>query len=571
MKDLLNPVLKRGSLLLLNTDGFCLRATVYTLKAGRVQVTVSVNSRAPLPFDALHDVMQQLQQMLGKHLPKRVLLQHISVIPERVELSEALDPANGSSLLDMLRWEMESVVASQAPNWDLGWLLQQKGMISQLQRTELLEQVAAQRHQSMTQGGRSPLRLGELAIREGMATTAQIEECLALQGLLQVADQRLLMQWKPLFLQHGAADAGQSYLCCAMPQAQLKPWLDAFERLSSRSEYPQFQLEGVYPRAMAALPLVADTADSMILVELHAAYVVIACVLNGSLAELLILPCTEQVLPASVLAQQMQQVGFDQVTQWHVLDLVGQQDALLDELTGLLGYAPTEIKTGQQPAMEVSAETLLELSVARHGLIGSEWFTPLPGTPPPPPFYRQRKFFMAVAGLAGLGLLAGFELWQQRSLALIQADIVAAERQLQSIRSEQEQQQKAARAVRDNIADYKQKQAQLDLLRREQVLIDQVVGKRSHLMERLLPVLSESINDGVVLNALQENSWYRFKLTGVALDQSNIDDFQQVLSLALEPLQLFISRSPSSLIRTGGADASSLYKFEFELLPRESS
>ena len=105
-------------------------------------------------------------------------------------------------------------------------------------------------------------------------------------------------------------------------------------------------------------------------------------------------------------------------------------------------------------------------------------------------------------------------------------------------------------------------------LRGEKQLIEQLIIKRQSFVERLLPVLSESINDGVILDSLQEKSWYQFSITGRAVDQASIDDFNQVLSISLEPLNMYISSSPSTFRGDAAVTQNGVYVFEFLLQRR---
>jgi hypothetical protein len=92
--------------------------------------------------------------------------------------------------------------------------------------------------------------------------------------------------------------------------------------------------------------------------------------------------------------------------------------------------------------------------------------------------------------------------------------------------------------------------------------------KRQNVVEKLLPTLAHSINDGVILDSLNETDWYQFSITGRAVDQSSIDEFNRVLSINLQPLELQVVDSPSRLDNKTDFNYGGVYVFEFTLKQR---
>ena len=148
--------------------------------------------------------------------------------------------------------------------------------------------------------------------------------------------------------------------------------------------------------------------------------------------------------------------------------------------------------------------------------------------------------------------------------------MVAKEEQLNRFKASKKEQRKEYGEAQKNIALYEEKQKDLGLLQSEKQLVEQVIVKRQSFMSRLLPVLSESINDGVVLESIKENQWYEFSLTGKAVDQASIDDFNQVLSISLESLHMYIDKSPSNFSGDAALMQNGVYAFEFLLKRQEA-
>ncbi|WP_292957334.1 MULTISPECIES: hypothetical protein [unclassified Neptuniibacter] len=578
MLSFLNKKTAGKGILVLKTNGFDLRATVVNGSRDQLKVTVSVSSAKVDPVAALSDVFEQLKNVLGKNIPNNVLLLHISAIPGLVSVSESFESTDNDNLLEMLRWEMEGIVALQSPNWDLGWLLMGRGYISFEQRDELVQLVAEEKRLTAQSGGRSPMRFGEVAIREGMASQEQIAECLQIQQKLQLSDQRLLTQWRPQALSSPVddefidpEDSGIQYLCSSMPIAQYQQWLNAVKKLSGSSGIPNLNLRQVYPFAGSTVALLNGIEETVLLTEFHQAYVFCAVVSKGRVRDVAMVKCSAHRLDISAVAEIMGSDSFVEVERWVAADIDqnhGDQIALLEDIFQLTPESLVEkialnIPTGREGL-------LCELGVAQHFLGASPLsISPLAGMPPPDPIYRSQGFKAAMAAMVIPLIIAGYEGYYYWKLESLKETLIAEEQQLARYKESKKEQREEYGEAKQNIEVFTEKEKQLTSLQSEKQLVEQVIVKRQAFMSRLLPVLSESINEGVVLETIKENRWYEFSLTGRAVDQASIDDFNQVLSISLESLHMYIDKSPSSFSGNRAGDAAlmqnGVYAFEFLL------
>lgn len=574
MLSFLNKKTAGKGILVLRTDGFGLRASVINGSRDTLKVTVSVSSQQVDPVAALTDVLDQIKNVLGKNVPSNALLLHISAIPDLVRITESFDSQEAGNLLEMLRWEMEGVVAIQSPNWDLGWLLMGRGYISPEQREELVHLLAEEKQLSAQHGGRSPMRLGEVAIREQMVSKEQIAECLHIQQKLQLADQRLLTQWRPQPIEESPYsnddETAQQFLCSAMPAAQHQQWLDAVKKVSKNSGFPKLNLRQVYPFAGSTLPLL-ESSETVLLTEFHQAYVFCALLKDNQIRDVAMVKCSNHQLDVSALADMLTNGAFADANRWFVADcdnsfsekITALETLLQMNAASLAQHAADKIPSGR-------GDLLAELGVAMHFLGTTPLsIAPLNGMPPPDPIYRSSGFKIAIAACILPLLIATYEGFYYWKIESLHEELLSIEKQAESFTEKRNQQRKKYSEAKENIAVYEKKIEELTNLQLEKQLVEQVIVKRQSFVERLLPVLSESINDGVVLESMKESSWYEFSITGKAVDQTSIDDFNQVLSISLESLNMYISKSPSNFNGNSSGDAAlmqnGIYVFEFVL------
>ena len=161
-------------------------------------------------------------------------------------------------------------------------------------------------------------------------------------------------------------------------------------------------------------------------------------------------------------------------------------------------------------------------------------------------------------------IIGGFEVLNQWEISSLRNELIEKEKTLSGMGDQREISQSDIDKMEQNIQLYKGLEQELAGLQYQKQLVQQVMLKRQNFIEKILPTLSHSINDGVILDSMVETDWYHFTLTGRSIDQSSIDDFYRVLSINLQPLQMTIVDNPSRLDQ-GNVTQAGIYAFEFTL------
>jgi len=130
--------------------------------------------------------------------------------------------------------------------------------------------------------------------------------------------------------------------------------------------------------------------------------------------------------------------------------------------------------------------------------------------------------------------LNGIKQEQEKSLNKLQKKTITNEK-IEAINNE-------AAVLEVELIDLKATHAKLSA---RSNLIELVLIQRQDFAQSILPLLTNTIPNEVMLDELIEKEWYQFNIKGRALDQASIDNFNSVLSRALEPWEMYISESPS--------------------------
>ncbi len=576
---------KTGSkgLLVLKTDCLGLTASIVNGLKDELKITHTAHTRDTDPVAALTDVLTQLKASLGKNLPTETILLHINAIPSRVEITQSGEIAGEANLAEMMRWEMDGVVADQSPMWDLGWVLLQRGYLNTSQYRQLLEFVLEEKRLSAKHGGSSAMRVGEIAVREHFATQDQIAECLQVQEKLQIPDQRLLTQWRPIPSSEldsefglGSETEQHAYLCSAMPIAQHLQWVNTFNKVGQMKGLPKLSLKSVYPCAGLTLPLVDAHEDHILLTEFHPAYAFCALVENGILRDTVMFKSSNQPLDIDTIAETLQNNNFTDASRWIVANIDGVDISFIDELEQRLDFRAEFLPKAAHSRLTTPKDSkhslLAELGAAAHFQGKAPLMvSPLAGMPPPAPLYQRKSFKLAVAAAIVPVIIVSYEAYRQLQIGQLEASLIEKETRLSQFGDDRGDIQADIKRAEKNIQQYKALENSLYSLEYKKDLVQSVMLKRQDVIEKLLPTLAHSINDGVILDSLNETDWYQFTITGRAVDQSSIDEFNRVLSINLQPLELQIINSPSRLESQEEFNYGGVYVFEFTIRQRLAS
>lgn len=571
---------KSSSLLICETNGFTLRAIVATFRDNTLHIEYVMQSRAMVPRAAIAGLISQLEQA-DVSLPRQAILLSASMVPAMLDLPiDAGVTLAEQRMTELVRWEMEALLTEQLSQWSIGWLLIGRGYLAESQRDQIIQDVEDLKLATKTRGGRAPSRFGEEAIKRGWINREQLEECLALQENLHLLDNQIDCCWvsRPAVGEPGRNHAPPPWRCAAMATALRQDWVDAFA-------HNGLSLQWVYPSAgMNATALLNDEAQSQVMLEIQPGEVVCTRIEAQQIVSLTVHKCCSHSLNIDELVELCQPAMGAAVKQLWIAGSHPRREALVAELAERLqciceAWEPRLHEHYQMapgcalPEGLVCEEDLTQsisslVAAGLHHLSQTDVASllRLRGEPPPPPLYKRPRMQVAAAAaglLFSVGATESYFAWQVDGM---QAEILANESKITKIEAANE------RLANEN-EEYQEAQAQLEKwqathqqITQRKKAIESVLIKRQQFVEALLPTLSRIVPEGVMVTAINEQTWYQFNLQGWGLDQQAVDSFNERLTRELETWGLYISDSPSEMELRDDIEG---YRFSFTLEPRQ--
>ena len=169
-------------------------------------------------------------------------------------------PRPAAQMRELLRGELEPVLAEFAGLWTMGALLHARKHLSAADRDRVVVEEALRREDR-----RAPLRYGETALELALIDRATLNECLELQESLQLLDSDILSAWIG-WVAHGA----RHWLGGALNGTFYQQWKDSLSRHG-------LQLDTLLPLAWLcseAVPGEEHETTQAITLELHSEEVV---------------------------------------------------------------------------------------------------------------------------------------------------------------------------------------------------------------------------------------------------------------------------------------------------------
>lgn len=223
---------------------------------------------------AIAEVLEQLKQH-QRRLPKRAILITPSVVSSLVSLPVSpLRPRSDEQMQELIRWELEGAVTQQNKQWLIGSMLVERGYLTSEQRDELVSELQIRQ----SQGGENALvRFGDLAVQMKYITSAQLEECFALQGKLVALDDDLVYGWQAeenlteqamsddvLLSSEEDNNSAHDWLVSGMSKEVRRRWVGAFSLNG-------LKVEAFYPSVGASFANLSQRANTQEqwLIELH--------------------------------------------------------------------------------------------------------------------------------------------------------------------------------------------------------------------------------------------------------------------------------------------------------------
>lgn len=169
---------------------------------------------------ALAEIVEKLRAG-GHKLPKKAAMAARPMRPAVVDLPVNPDkPRPAAQMQELLRGDMEPVLAEFASLWTMGALLHARRYISSSDRDRVVVEEALRREDR-----RAPLRYGETALELALIDRATLNECIELQESLQLLDSDILCAWK------GRVEHGERYwLASALNGTFHQQWRDSLGR-----------------------------------------------------------------------------------------------------------------------------------------------------------------------------------------------------------------------------------------------------------------------------------------------------------------------------------------------------
>lgn len=505
--DALPGMAERGPLLALAHDGFSLEGYLYQQQRGKTVLLAQAQSRAVNFAAAVADVLGQLPQR-----PRRAVLASSSATLALLDLPIDMDhPRPAKEMFNLVRWEMEPLLAEQVAAWTIGNFLIGRGIVERDEIERLVDEQTSRRRT-----GDAP-RLGELAVQAGLASREQVEECIALQAQLLSQDEQIVCAWSPQAV--APQPGGRSlWLAAAMDLTVQARWVAACEKLGMR-------LEGIVPMTGSSLPALAEKSG-LLVEEIHAIGSALFRLEQGRPLEYSFRLHGHRAPGEAIktlLAERL--TPDDREVVFHAY--TDNAPALAERLSAYFSRpfaAPPAPHAGRMALAAWGARNALD----KGGLLAR-----LPGSEPPPPPLKRPQTWAALSAAALLLLVGGYEAFayirQQDAMQEIQA-LIAQKAQITARNSTVEADKQRAQKARDALVET---QAEIDALRAELDFHQKELGGRGAFVAAVLAALPNTVGQEIRLESVAETSWFELEISAWALSQAAGYRFVRDLSEAL--------------------------------------
>lgn len=577
------PELSSSGLLVFQSGSFGLRAALIKADKDYASVKAVAESRQVDFTRAIAEIHQTLKKQHGS-VPSRCILISPSLLLSTLSLPVSpLKPKANSDMQELIRWEIEGATADDNKQWLIGSMLVERGYLTSSQREEIVTELELRQDQG---GDAAMTRFGDLAVELEYLSSAQLQECFALQNKLLELDQDAIFGYQaeitenPLDKQFsGLSDdilstnsdnqSNHQWLIAGLGRAIRQRWYGAFELNG-------LKLTAFYPdngASFNALGLRTD-AENQCLIEVHPSHLVF---LSGSPKNLKTIN-TKARHDGNLTLDEVLVICPDNIANISDYLYLYSPDDSLDELSfALAERLNIEVRPLEQapPSFSLpegfSSNRLLPfIGIANHYLKFSEQgrACAVAAKDKEPPLWQkmmQPKVLMATA--AGLVFIAacGFIVWMQMNLA-------TQEQRLVKLEARWERESKVKQQYGKVEAEYKKLATDIEQINTEIALNNKL---SSYLSKQLLPAattvpgalsaIANSINQGVLIEQvdLQLDS---IIIDGRALKTRNASQFAQQLNENLKPWHFQVGDTQSSAAEAETADGVFIdYKMHLEI------
>jgi len=560
----LKPLLKRFKLpstktnfnarLFFYTDGFQLSAAVIAREGDRLNILASAQP-AELTEDTLSNVLAELSTQVTQ-LPDRAIMLHSRMalglldlpISDNKQLTE-------DKIANIVRWEMETLHSEQAPQWSIGSLLVQMGIISETERDAVVKTQQENRHRAASLGGKLP-KFGDIVISQGKLDQQTLDKYLALQNEMQQAETAVQCGWY-------RSDKDAPLFCAAMGATEQVRWIQLFNGLNLR-------IDRFYPVTGSLSALIPPEPLQGVL-ELHSNSLVYSVLEQGVLKSMEIVNTLAKSLTVAELLRliDQQENPLNSLYLWgdhpRTEILFEQLQAQLDQPSTLLQWPADNLTENQKISPEPFLFPLL--GIAKDYFFQQLNNGRLPyviGMPPLPKFYQQRKWQVVLALFLSLLLMFGSSFY-------FNSQVTQAKNELERLKDNYKTLKKTNKKIKSKNRQYSrlnkeyvQLKNSFSALQVQKKAVEVNLIERQKFMRAFLPLLIKSIDQNVVLDSLTEDNWYQFRIMGWALNLAAVSRFEKSLTRHLGVFEMIISQSPSRLLSSG--ELVGAYRFDFQLI-----
>jgi len=502
------------------TDGFILKAAIATKKADSIEIVAIGESKATSFKEAVADILAQAQQQ-KLALPNQAILVSPSVVPALLDLPvDPEKPRADKEMFELVRWEMEPLLAQQIGIWSIGAILLGRGNISENQRQEIALK-------AKTAGIRAGVRFGELAVEFGFVSRQEIDEALELQVLLQEVGQEIECAWCL-----GATEDEQQppvWLASAVSRGVRDRWATAFDSNG-------VSLNWMYPTIGASTLALSGEALGEPVLEIHQNQVACITANEKGISGLRMVTFAGDTLAVSDCIEVSHELMRHHMKTIWADGLVADKSDVLQQLEERLERNLSVLvspKTGVSAALAGAVERVFVSAK-------NEFIAPVRAKPPAPPIYKQPRniiiFIVSLLFLLPLGCELSFYLTRdekmQEEAALIQ--------KLAKIES-------ASQLIGGKNASAKTAQQRLDMI--ESKLIGAEKGTavlqyswsaRQQFVEGLLNRLESSVNEDVVIDFVDESEKNGVFIRAWSLSEESAQQFIQKMAMPINGWSLTV-------------------------------
>lgn len=481
---------KPGRILVFETTGFSLYGAVAScsITASFTLSPVAV-STAPGFDRAMGEVLDQLRDKIKGHLPKTAVL----ITPSAAGglLSLPVDPQNPrprNEIKEMVRWELEEIFVRQNDIWSLGALLMGRGYLTPEQRTSL-------------ESGAGDLHRGTGLYGE-VVTEEQLDECLVIQEQLVNPDDNLVPGWVP---QNKEEETGPYtwYGACVGDGIRGK-WVTAFNK---HGIYCTF----IYPQLGAALPLIPSGQDGWVLLDIRQEQTGIFAGNEKLVEAISIKPSSHGIPDVDSIIKDVKDVISSNTR----IIFLSAPSGLAENLSGSLETlcSSRNIKLSMLDNMndannECPVPVLNSIKgTARHALKVGKSVSPvrIEAREPKPPVWKNRALWPWAAIILLVLAIGSFETSTRFRANKYEWDLELLDIEYnRRIKLKEEAQSTNAEASRLN-SELHKKEEELKEGERLRDILKNVIRYRQDLVPGILESIADSVNDGVILELLEEN------------------------------------------------------------------